>query len=327
MKGRVNKDLVIFMILIPIFVFFTLFLSSRMENQLPDFSIDNKSAMGYSVFFEVLRDLDYPVERSSLEVYSHNPNSIQIVADGSFNFIYNTKIIEWIEKGGILIHLTPNRVQRNYGIEVNKDSLSLNLIGDGMIISADGRPFTNRGLMESKDIPYELMLEVGSLEYDRIYFNEAHMYLTTEKENIWSVTPMGIKLILYQLLLVLAAFFYYKGKIFGRIEPLYEELQRNENEYLYSVASLYQQGKCWDIILDSYLKGLLREMNSSEEEFLDYWKESKDYNKARKIHDFLNKLKIDKRQKEKDYISIINQMEELRSKIRKGRDENWKVLK
>jgi len=246
------------------------------------------------------------------------------------SLINDSGVREWIEGGGILIYLSSHSYSTiDPGIMQSKGNLNLHPIGKGVIISADAKHFTNKALIKDRDIPYELVLEIDRYNYNGIFFNESHFYSSSASRNLWSIIPLGVKMILYQLLLVIAAYFYYKGKPFGKAIPLYEEVVREENEYLYSVATLYQEAKCWDIIVENYFKNLLIEMGSSDEEFLDYWQGQplKNYNKAKKIYNFINNWKSSEKIKEKEYINIINSIEELRLAIRKGRDIFWMELK
>jgi hypothetical protein len=82
MKARRSRDLIILLILIPIFLWAAFYISSKMENRIPAYSVINKSSMGYSVFYESLRELGLPVERTLKPVASQDTNSVQIVVPG-----------------------------------------------------------------------------------------------------------------------------------------------------------------------------------------------------------------------------------------------------
>lgn len=329
MKSKSNKDLILFIILIPLFLGISFYLSSIMGNKLPNYTTSNKSSMGYSAFFETLKQLNYPVDITIKPVNSYDISSIQIVAQGG-NFDVNSKEIKaWVEKGGILIYLTEGKLKFiDYGILPQvKGNVTLYKYDKGMVINADASYVTNSMLTKKTTGAYELLQEIDSHPYKKIYFNEGHVYSTIAKKSLWDYIPMSLKYIIYQFILVIIAFFYYKGKRFGKVLPFYEEIERTENEYLYSAASLYRQAKCSDLILSNYYKSFLRQMNKSHENWLEYWEEQKlpSVNNAKKVYEFMH---IENRKlKGKDYLPIVTMLEGLSEILKKRREKQWKILK
>ncbi len=174
---------------------------------------------------------------------------------------------------------------------------------------------------------YNLVKELDSTSYKKIYFNEYNIFAPGQQKGLWDYTPLGVKMIIYQLALVIIAFYYYKGKRFGKPIPLYEEVERSENEYVYNTASIYRQADCWDIMVESYYGSLLKEMNSTHEHWLEYWerKSLPSLNNAKKVYNFMNNKK-DKYNKN-ECMQIINIIEELKSILTKRRDSYWKTWK
>lgn len=135
-------------------------------------------------------------------------------------------------------------------------------------------------------------------------------------------------MIIFQLILVMMAYFYFKGKRFGKIIPLYEEVERSENEYLYSVAYLYKKAKCMDIILEIYYKSFIRKIPMAwHDDWLKYWEEEglASYSQAKKIYHLMNNQERNLNRKE--LISYINTIEKLKKVLDKRRDLYWKTLK
>jgi len=328
MKSKSNKDLILFIILIPLFLWVSFYLSSTMDNKLPNYTTSNKSSMGYSVFFETLKQLNYPVNTSINPVNSYDIGNMQIVAQGG-NFDVNSKEIKaWVEKGGTLIYLTEGKINFiDYGSPQVKGNITLYKYNKGMVINSDVSYVTNSTLTKTTTSAYELLQEIDSHSYKKIYFNEAHVYSVADKKSLWDYIPMSFKYIIYELILVIIAFFYYKGKRFGKVLPFYEEVERIENEYLYSAASLYRQAKCSDLILGYYYKSFLRQMNKSDGNWLEYWREQKlpSANKAKKVYEFMH---IENKElKVKEYLGIVAILEGLSEILKKRRDEHWKTLK
>lgn len=329
MKKSINRDLIIFIILIPLFLLSSFYVSSRMEGTLPTYSVINKSRQGYSVFYEALKNLKYSVDRSLTPIESHAINSVQIAAEGNGLNIEDKEIKNWVQKGGTLIFLTNSPLDSvidQLAPEV-KGSFIKYKDGKGEIITYSASHFTNKSLTENTSGAYELLKEMEGYEDKNIYFNESHLYGASSKQGLWDFIPLEIKFILYQLLIVTAAFFYYKGRRFGKPVPLYEEEERNENEYLYSAAALYRQAKCWDLMLQNYYNVFLKELKSPDENWIDYWKQAglPSINKAQRVYEFMHNSQV--KRKPKDFMQIVTLLEQLTNILKKRRELYWKTLK
>lgn len=328
MRVKKNRELVIFLILIPIFLFSAFYISSRMDNQLPQFSIENKSSTGCSIFYEALKNLKLPAERTIKGVQEQDTDSIQIVVPGESFDINSNEVKNWVKKGGVLVSLSPSNIHViDYGLPPKiKGSLSLYKYGKGTIIASDINNITNKTLMDKTNSAYELLSEMGSYDKKNIYFNETYLFSQSSNKNLWDFMPLWAKFVAYQFILVLAAYFYYKGRRFGKVIPFYEEVERTENEYLYSASSLYRQAKGYDLILDNYYKKLLNEINSNHENWVEQWEKQHlpSITEARKIHEFMNSKK---KRKPKEYIQAVALMEHLTNIIKQRRDLYWKILK
>ena len=329
MKARRSRDLIIFLILIPVFLWIAFYISSRMENKLPAYSVINKSSMGYSVFYESLREFKLPVERSLNPVVSQDTNSVQIVVPGGTFDINSEETKSWINKGGILVHLAAENLRfLEFEAEPEvKDKLIIYKYGTGMVIGYDAFAVTNKTLMDNTDGAYELLTEIGRQGNKKVYFNETHLFSVPINKILWDYVPLWIRFIIFQFLLCLAAFFYYKGKRFGKPKTLYEEVERSENEYLYSASSLYRQAKGYDLMAENYYSNLLRELRCNEEDWLEQWEREQltELSKAKQAHAFMKDIKH--KRKPKDYIKIVTYIEQLTSILKKRRESYWKALR
>jgi hypothetical protein len=329
MKLKLNRDLIILFILIPLFLAGAFFISNRLEDKLPDYSVINKSRNGYSILYEGLRKLDSPVERTLEVVEKHETDTIQLVPGSGYFDINRDEIKSWIEKGGTLVYLTPgNRHNISYGIEGEEEgNVTLYHYGKGLIMAADGSFFTNRSLAEHTGNAYSVLKLIYRQGDKRLFFNETHLFAAPEKSTPWDFVPVEARYILYQLVIIIAAFFYYKGKRFGKPIPFYEEAERNENEYLYSAASLYRAANCFDIMLEGFYKSLLKDIGSFNESWLDYWERQSlpSFDKAKKVYEFMNNRK--EKLSTKEYIEMVTAIDQLRSILKKRREGHWKTLK
>ncbi len=329
MRARRSRDLIIFLILIPIFLWAAFYISSRMENKLPAYSVINKSSMGYSVFYESLGELKFPVERSLQSLVSQDTNSIQVIVPGGSFDINSEETKAWVNNGGVLVHLAPEnfRLLEFVTQPELKDKLMIYKYGRGMVIGYDAFAATNKQLMIKTDDAYELLAEISKHGNKKIYFNEAHLFVASMTKTLWDYVPLWIRFMIFQFTMSLVAFFYYKGKRFGKPTALYEEVERNENEYLYSASSLYRQSKGYDLMAENYYSNLLRELKSSEEDWLEQWEREQlpELSKAKQVHTFMKDIK--KKKKPKEYIKIVSYIEQLTNTLKKRRDSYWKALR
>ncbi|HEY5563238.1 MAG TPA: DUF4350 domain-containing protein [Clostridiaceae bacterium] len=327
MKTRNKKDIFIFIILVLLFLIFTFYISKTMQGNNP--SIDNNSSNGISAFYKTLKALKLPVERSLLPIEETNIQDIQLVTDyGSFN-LHNPDILDWVNKGGTLIYFTNDKqtlVDFSSSPEI-KGNLKIYALKKGLIIQAETVSIANKTLLSNTDKAYEIFSEIDSHPYKHIVFSEGYIYSQAKVKSLWDFIPFQGKIIIYQLVLIILAFFYYRGKRFGKALPLYDEVERDENEYLYSSSSLYNIANCWDIMFESYYKSLLKEIRYSSGNWIEYWERENlpSILKAKRVYAFMEKG--NKNIRKKEYIEIINCIEQLKNILMKRRATNWKPLK
>ena len=331
MRQKTNKDLIIFMILIPVFLAIALFIQNVSGSSIPSYSVDNKSKAGISVFFETLRELGYPVKRTMVPVDKRDIKNLQLVVPSTEFSIQSNEVKTWIEGGGTLVYLTQSDFFFiNYGklaSDDDDDIIKVYEYGKGKIIAANIKYITNGTLLRKKDNAYNILKKISEKEYNSLDFNETYLYMKTEQKNLWASLSLEIKFIFFQAIVALIGLFYYLGKRFGKPIPLYEEVERVENEYLYSASALYRHAGCWDLIAENYYKSFLKQMNRTHENWLEYWEEQglPMHNKAKSVYNFMNNQKPKIRAKE--YAQIVNILEQLKGILNKRRDSYWKTLK
>ena len=314
MKKKADRDLIILIILIPIFLLGAFFISSRAGNMLPAYSVMNKSYTGYSMFLEALKELDYPVSRALTPINEADTDTIQMVVENKNFDVNREENIAWVEDGGTLIYLISDGMQPILTdvTPETTESFSIYRYGGGRIIEMEAANLTNRALIKDTGSAYALVEEFNRLPAYEIAFNESYMYSALDQKSLWSQTPLEIKFIIYHLIIVLAAWFYFKGKRFGKAVPLYEESERSENEYLYSVASLYRHAGCHDLILEDYYRHFLWELKCTHDNWLEYWERENypDLNLAREVYEFMHHHP-EKSIRPKKYIQITTMLEQL----------------
>lgn len=329
MNNKKNRDFIFFIILIPLFLWSAFYISSRLDNTLPDYSCINKSKNGLSVFYESLKELNYPVERVLTPLEDCDPNSIQIVPAGISFKINDEEVKDWVSKGGTLVYLSKDPVDSMFleGKAERKMDLIIYEHSNGKIISAFAGALTNKVLTKETQSAYNLVSEISSVGDKKIYFNESTIFSADSNKSLWDYIPLEGKFLFYQMAIALLAFFYYKGRRFGRTVPLHEEVERIENEYLYSSASLYRQAKCYDLIVESFYKSFLRLLKATHDNWLDSWENGNfpNISGAKKVHRFMDDP--NKKPGVKEYIEIITIIEGLKNILKQRRDIHWKTIK
>lgn len=329
MKKKLSKELIAFFILIPIFLWIAFYTSGIRGSNIPAYSVINKSNHGYSVFFDSLQELGYNVERSLKPIKDHHHDGVQIIADVAGFSILEDDIKNWIKEGGLLVFMWENHepVIPYTSKTSSEGSIDIYLYEKGGIISLKADTLLNTTLTWNHEGAYQLLKTLEVFGNRDIYFNELYLFAPSNNLTLWDHLPLAYKFVLYQLIIVAVAFFYFKGKGFGKPIPLYEEEERIENEYIHTAAALYMQGNCCDIIFEGYYRSLLKLLRTSEENLYSAW-ESKGLTEAHKLKrliTFMDKPKGEKNSKE--YIEMILIIEDLKKQIRKGREIHWKTLK
>ncbi|MCT4564803.1 MAG: hypothetical protein N4A68_10905 [Maledivibacter sp.] len=350
MKIKNKKDIWIFIFLIPIFLWLSLNFSGDKNNKSIPYSVLNKGSKGVSVIYEAMKELGYPVKLDLNNIEDKDYDNIQFVILSNYNSrfdINDDSIKAWIKMGGKLVCLYEDigDIRLDYGKKIDsftmhyKDSGSVFSYGDGRVLIGDSGLINNKALSRDTDGAYWILKQIDEWGYSRIEFNEFYHYSGGKKKSLWEDMPKGIKFMLYQVAFLIASIIFYKGKRFGKPIPLYEEVERTENEYILSVASLYQKAGCWEVVFESYYRDFLLEVQGLfgkneciDEEWLELWEKKKlsRFNKAKELYDFkrseISHIK-NKKKKSKKYLEMISIIESLKKIIMKRREDHWKRLK
>jgi len=350
LKIKDKRDIVIFIIIIPVFLWLSLNFYANRNNKTIPYSVLNKGSKGISVMYEAMKELNYPVKLTLERIDDSDYNTVQIVINPRTNKdfdINDDNIRKWIGEGGKLIFLCGKweDIEPDYGKKIdafyslNNKRAAVFSYKKGSFILGDSELLTNKTLTNDTDGAYWIVKEIDNWNYNRIDFNEFYQYSNGVKRSLWDDIPNGIKLILYQVVFLIAVIIYYKGKRFGKPIPLYEEVERMENEYIFSVSSLYRQARCWEVVLESYYEDFLLEceklFGKSEymrEKWLGLWEKEglPKLNEANKLYDFMRDEVLSNenaKKKDKKYLEMISAIQQLSKILIKRREEYWIMLK
>lgn len=326
----------------------TLTFTDDNEKSFKPYTVLNKGEKGVSVIYETLKELGYTANFILTEVESQDINSAQIVIEPKIPYkldLGNENIKNWIKNGGVLIYLTPNwdEILFTYGTEIDNYTLNEGKYAKaysydkGLLVIGDPEIINNKTLITNTEGAYWLITQINNLGIRNISFNEFYHYFEGHKPSLWRDIPVGIKLTIYQVIIVIAIVIYYYGKRFGKVIPLYEEVERVENEYIYSAASLFKRGELredvilnlYDDFLYSFEDSLRSKNNHRSESWISVWEKEKlpDMNRARKLYDFIGTMNDNKKISSKEMLEIVGIIEHLKKIIDKGREVHWREQK
>jgi len=338
LKLKSKKEIIFIIFLVPLFLLVSLNFGNG-KDWTGSYTVLSKGDKGFSGVYKTLKALNYAVKLENNNLKKVQKDSLQIIVQSRNFDIESEEVKDWIYNGGKLLCLKTSDTDKVvlYGqvVKQTDDIFTTVQYGKGYLVFANGDSFTNKGLLKSTDNAYSILQEIDSLGYKKICFNEFYFYNSGEETSLWGNMPISFKVIIYQFIFLIAAILFSRGKRFGKIVPLYEETERTENEYIYSVASLYKQGKCWDVIIESYYeefigefrKGYSRLEEINKGNWYKYWEKEQlpSSNKAKKLQEFMGSQS--KKGKAKEYIQMIQNIEQLKKTLKKRRENHWKELK
>lgn len=353
MKVNKSKEIFVIILLFPIFILLSLNGFNRNSTNSQPYSIYNIDKEGMSVYYETLKKLDYKPRLLLKRIENTDISSIilSVAYDRGKDIDVNGEEIKnWIEKGGHLIYITDNidtvkitddneKTIKNMD---KRDDIKIINWGKGELVVLDVNLLINETIVKDRKAALYLTNYMEKWKNKEIYFDEFYLYGTQKsKKSIWHDMPDLLRLIILQLFLGLVAIIFYKGKRFGKPIDLYEETERIENEYIYSVASLYQQGGFLRVVVNNYYEDLIDTMgrefctNKSyiKENLIEIWQKEnlKKLQKVKRLVQIMNKevdkLSDKKTKNQKQYKEAILIMEDMKKILVKRRENQWKQLK
>lgn len=294
----------------------------------------NTSLEGVSIFYDTLKKMGYDVRVEAGNFLEEPSNAVYIILDGrEINTFQLEKAEDWIKDGGKLVYLTETYQEHHYPDVIDKidNKAYLYALGEGRLFLGDIQLITNEALLTNKEGPYFLLKWLDDFD-GPIHFNEYHRLAHGQIPSLYKDLPSYMKVMLFQILLFLTGYILYLGKRFGRAERIMEEILRDENEFLYGAASLYERNDCLDIVYKGYRRALERELAKgikgirNPEEWIDLWEKEKLPLKQQAARVFLYR-KGNSSMEKKETLSIIKDMDLLIQMLAKRREENWKQLR
>ncbi len=329
MKSKSIREMIGFCMIAALLLGVMLFMAVRADGSLPAYSVLNMGPDGFSVYRDTLKELGRDVKRIVAPVEEQPPANIQVVTSTWWDTGITPEMEAWVKKGGTLVVATANPQESiEGGVHVaSENSIEAWRLGAGEILMLQPEGLTNKGMVKDTESSWNLTVRLTATNNRPICFNETALFPEQGSPSLWRMTPLWLKLIIFQILLVVGAWFWMKGRRLGKALPFSEETERTELEYLNSAAMFYQAAGCWHMMLDIYFRSLLRLMKSKDEDWLVLWEKEKlpDLNKAEDLSRFMaNAHGHASSQEIRQRIMVV---EHLKNVIRNRRQHPWKATK
>jgi len=214
----------------------------------PDYSSFSTNEYGVALLYDTLQHMGFVVRRlhTSVNINLSSNDVIFIIQprNPAVSPVMAEEILDWVRMGGRLVFLSNNssnaleralypRYYRDFG------SMRWYQYGSGEIIAGRADLLANINLMNDPIYGEGFSYILLDWSPDRIYFAEFYHGFGAGTGGFQQL-PLYLQLIIIQVVLVAAAFAWHFGKRFGRPVPLYEEIERDENEEIKVLARLYR---------------------------------------------------------------------------------------
>jgi len=249
MKKAKNRNLIILVIVL----FCVLFALTRLTDMTsglgyPAFTSFSTGRQGTALLYDALRIMGYPVGRDIAFLSADRPtDNIQfVIAPRHFSEAHAEGLMDWVIRGGQLMFFSrANWDERRLWGDITPDSSIavaggvIHRVGFGTIFIGDARFVSNISLLETDGEYGQLIVNVlDTMNFRRIYFNEAyHGY--GQNATFFEILPRPVRLAVVQLAVIFVVIIVHFGRQFGRPTPFYEEVEREENEYVFTLTNLY----------------------------------------------------------------------------------------
>ncbi|MCT4617959.1 MAG: hypothetical protein N4A62_01005 [Marinisporobacter sp.] len=292
----------------------------------------NTSKRGVSIYYDTLKALGYSVTIDASSFLDRSSKGIFIITQNKQSLSFKLKETEeFIKKGGKIIYLTDKYKKYKYPklLKKYKEKAFVYALGKGRVMIGDIDLITNKTLLKNKEGAYFVLKCIEDFKGD-IFFNEYYRFKQGQTPSLYRNLPFYVKVILFQLIFFIAGGIVYLGKRFGKAKRIIAEIERDENEYLYAAANLYEKGGSMNIVYNEFFIQLQNEVNKTfkrkvkKEEVMDLWeRHSMPYKEkaSRVFHDQLST------NNQKDFMRMIKDMDELTQMLAKRREVAWNRLK
>jgi len=212
------------------------------------FTTFSTGRQGTSLVYDTLRIMGYPVGRDIMFLSADRPtDTVQIViAPSHFSDMHRDGMMDWVIRGGQLMFFSRGSWEEMHLFaEFAPDSSrsvpggTIHRVGFGTVFVGSARSITNISLIENDGYYGQMIADaLDTMSFRRIYFNEAY-HGSGQNPTFFEILPRPLRLFGMQLVIIFVIAIIHFGRRFGRATPYYEEVEREENEYVFTLTNLY----------------------------------------------------------------------------------------
>ena len=213
-------------------------------NDGPPYVSNSRGDWGASVLYDTLGLLGFNVGRSQRPLTTRTSlGDAYIILSPRSPFVNDEMagvMLEWVYMGGRLIYLDnfPTFERLIDGVGEHMFGFTLFRHGQGEVLTGPASYVANRSLAENSESGHGVFLTLSRWDADRVRFADYYHGFHAETTLVGNL-PFVVQLFLMQSVIFAIAIIWYLGKRFGAVVPYYRIIEREENEYLRSVARLY----------------------------------------------------------------------------------------
>ena len=221
---------------------------SRAGHRQPGFTTFSRGESGISLLYDTLRHMQFPVNLLFQPVgYNVSVNDAVVIVQPvrpRVNDAMAREILEWVVRGGHLIYLENAQttiMDRALWGEYYTENGGMRLYphGMGMVLVGSANSVININMMENPSYGEKIAEILTLWNPGTIYFAEYYHGFHRER-SFFSQLPVWLQLTAFQIVIAVFLLMWHMGKRFGNPIPLYEEIERKENEQIFALARLYR---------------------------------------------------------------------------------------
>jgi len=214
----------------------------------PNFTMFSTGELGMSLLYDTLRHMHYPVDVLYQPISTAGLNDAVFIIQPTNPRVGTAaaeEILNWVRQGGRLIYLEnrqPTIIDRVLTNEIYTPfgDLRWYRLGMGEVVTGQANSVVNINLMNNSIYGRSIAYVLYGWNPDRIYFAE-YYHGFHRADSAFNQLPTWLRLTAFQIMIAAAVLIWHLGKRFGSPIPLYEEIEREENEQVMVLARLYKQ--------------------------------------------------------------------------------------
>lgn len=217
----------------------------------PDYTSFSHSENGVSLLYDTLRHMGF-----SMGVLYRAVGGSVNVDDAVFiiqprnpspNDAMVYEMLSWVRRGGRLIYLenspfTIMDIMLEGESYVQFGSLRWYRVGAGEVVTGQASNIANANLIDNPSYGEVFAYVLSSWDIRRVYFAE-YYHGFYRAEGTFSQMPVWLQLVAIQLIISTVVWVWHLGKRFGSPIPMYQNIEREENEQVLTLARLYKQAR------------------------------------------------------------------------------------